>query len=121
MSDPREHVVILGGGVGGCIAAYWLSATPELREKYRVTLYQTGWRLGGKGASSRGGGDTHRSEEHGPHVWFGFYENAFKTLRQCMEQTLRTTHFPASQDGLRLTVPLRFEVVREGTGTSVRP
>ena len=47
MSDPREHVVILGGGVGGCIAAYWLSATPELRAKYRVTLYQTGWRLGG--------------------------------------------------------------------------
>ena len=86
MSDPREHVVILGGGVGGCIAAYWLSATPELRAKYRVTLYQTGWRLGGKGASSRGGGETHRSEEHGPHVWFGFYENAFKTLRQCMER-----------------------------------
>ncbi len=86
MSDLREHVVILGGGVGGCVAAYWLSATPEMRAKYRVTLYQAGWRLGGKGASSRGGGDTRRSEEHGPHVWFGFYENAFKTLRRCMER-----------------------------------
>jgi uncharacterized protein with NAD-binding domain and iron-sulfur cluster len=85
MSDPREHVAILGGGVGGCMAAYWLTATPELRAKYRVTLYQTGWRLGGKGASSRSG-ETNRSEEHGPHVWFGFYENAFKTLRACLDR-----------------------------------
>jgi len=86
MIDSREHIVILGGGVGGCAAAYWLTATPELRAKYRVTLYQTGWRLGGKGASSRGDSPQHRSEEHGPHVWFGFYENAFKTLRGAMEE-----------------------------------
>jgi uncharacterized protein with NAD-binding domain and iron-sulfur cluster len=89
MIDSREHIVILGGGVGGCAAAYWLTATPELRAKYRVTLYQQGWRLGGKGASSRGESDQHRSEEHGPHVWFGFYENAFKTLRGCMEEHAR--------------------------------
>ncbi|HEY1122718.1 MAG TPA: NAD(P)-binding protein [Haloferula sp.] len=89
MTDSREHIVILGGGVGGCAAAYWLTATPELRAKYRVTLYQTGWRLGGKGASSRGESDQHRSEEHGPHVWFGFYENAFKTLRGAMEEHQR--------------------------------
>ena len=46
MKDDREHIAILGGGVGGCVAAYWLSSTEELRKKYRVTLYQTGWRLG---------------------------------------------------------------------------
>jgi len=85
MTDTREHVVILGGGVAGCVAAYWLSATDELRRKYRVTLYQTGWRLGGKGASSRNPDKQFRSEEHGPHVWFGFYENAFTTLRGCMD------------------------------------
>lgn len=33
MKDPREYVVILGGGVGGCVGAYWLTATPELRAK----------------------------------------------------------------------------------------
>jgi uncharacterized protein with NAD-binding domain and iron-sulfur cluster len=86
MKDDREHIVILGGGVGGCVAAYWLSATEELRKKYRVTLYQTGWRLGGKGASSRNPDKQFRSEEHGPHVWFGFYENAFTTLRGCAEE-----------------------------------
>lgn len=111
MRDPREHVVILGGGVGGCIAAYWLSATPEMRAKYRVTLYQTGWRLGGKGASSRGAGETQRSEEHGPHVWFGFYENAFRTLRECLQEhkklgftigdcTEWTDLFQASREGV---------------------
>jgi uncharacterized protein with NAD-binding domain and iron-sulfur cluster len=89
MNDTREHIVILGGGVAGCTAAYWLTATPELRARYRVTLYQQGWRLGGKGASSRGESPQHRSEEHGPHVWFGFYENAFRTLRGCMEEHQR--------------------------------
>ena len=86
MVDPREHIVILGGGVAGCAAAYWLTDTAELRSKYRVTLYQNGWRLGGKGASSRNIDHQFRSEEHGPHVWFGFYENAFRTLRGCMEE-----------------------------------
>ena len=86
MKDDREHIAILGGGVGGCVAAYWLSSTEELRKKYRVTLYQTGWRLGGKGASSRNPEKKFRSEEHGPHVWFGFYENAFTTLRRCVNE-----------------------------------
>ncbi|WP_193213572.1 NAD(P)-binding protein [Luteolibacter marinus] len=92
MKDSREHVVILGGGVGGCVAAYWLSANRRLRKNYRITLYQQGWRLGGKGASSRGDSEQHRSEEHGPHVWFGFYENAFKTLRGCMRKHAALGH-----------------------------
>ena len=92
MIDSREHIVILGGGVGGCAATSWLTTTPQLRAKYRVTLSPTGWRLGGKGASSRGESDQHRSEEHGPHVWFGFYENAFKTLRGAMEEHARLGH-----------------------------
>ena len=40
-----------------------------------------GFRLGGKGASGRG---THgRIEEHGLHLWMGYYENAFRLLRDC--------------------------------------
>ena len=46
-----------------------------------ITLYQQGWRLGGKGASGRGDGQ--RIEEHGLHIWFGFYENAFRMLSRC--------------------------------------
>ena len=49
----RTKVAVLGGGVGGMTAAFELTATPELRERFDVTVYQLGWRIGGKGASGR--------------------------------------------------------------------
>jgi uncharacterized protein with NAD-binding domain and iron-sulfur cluster len=52
-----------------------------------VTLYQQGWRLGGKGASGRG--PAGRIEEHGIHVWMGFYENSFRLLRECYRELNR--------------------------------
>jgi uncharacterized protein with NAD-binding domain and iron-sulfur cluster len=54
---------------------------PEHRGRFAVTVYQQGWRLGGKGASGRG--PAGRIEEHGLHVWMGWYENAFRILREC--------------------------------------
>ena len=45
----RKKVAILGGGGAAMTAAYHLSSTPELRERPEVTVYQMGWRLGGKG------------------------------------------------------------------------
>lgn len=54
---------------------------PEHRGRYRVTVYQQGFRLGGKGASGRG--PAGRIEEHGLHVWMGWYENAFRMMREC--------------------------------------
>ena len=60
--------------------AFYLTSTPELREKYDVTIYQLGWRLGGKGASGRNQKYGDRIEEHGLHIWLGFYDNSFKTI-----------------------------------------
>ena len=82
-----EKIAILGGGVGGCTAALWLT-DPIHKGKYEVTLYQLGWRLGGKGASGRNLDPNlgHRSEEHGLHIWFGFYENAFRTIRKAYRE-----------------------------------
>ncbi len=74
---PRRQVAVLGGGISGLVSAYHLSRTPELREKFEVTVYQQGWRLGGKLASGRNHDKGWRKEEHGLHVWFGFYHNAF--------------------------------------------
>ena len=48
-SGARTRVAVLGGGVGGITAAFELTATPELRERFDVTIYQLGWRIGGKG------------------------------------------------------------------------
>ena len=49
-----------------------------------ITVYQRGWRLGGKGASSRG--EHGRIEEHGLHVWLGYYDNAFRLMRECYDE-----------------------------------
>ena len=49
----RERIAILGGGVGALCAAVALSEIDPKGEKYEITLYQLGWRLGGKCASGR--------------------------------------------------------------------
>jgi uncharacterized protein with NAD-binding domain and iron-sulfur cluster len=73
-------VAIVGGGCAGVAAAFELSRA-EHGGKYQITIYQQGFRLGGKGASGRGPAD--RIEEHGLHLWMGFYENAFRLVREC--------------------------------------
>ncbi|TMA34477.1 MAG: hypothetical protein E6J79_16570 [Deltaproteobacteria bacterium] len=70
----------MGGGCAAVSAAFELTR-PEHDGRYAITIYQLGWRLGGKGASGRG--PAHRVEEHGLHVWLGWYENAFRLLREC--------------------------------------
>ena len=50
----REKLVILGGGAAAITAAFELSR-PGWQDRFEsITLYQMGWRLGGKGASGRG-------------------------------------------------------------------
>jgi uncharacterized protein with NAD-binding domain and iron-sulfur cluster len=86
------RVIILGGGMAGLAAAWALSDPGSASEVESVTVYQRGWRLGGKGASSRG---VHgRIEEHGLHVWLGYYHNAFRLMRQVYQQLDRPTAAP---------------------------
>jgi uncharacterized protein with NAD-binding domain and iron-sulfur cluster len=77
-----KKIAILGGGVGSMTAAYYLSDQPGWRNNYDITVYQQGWRLGGKGASGRNADHGQRIEEHGLHIWFGFYTNAFKMIKE---------------------------------------
>ena len=78
-SGPTR-VTIIGGGCAAMTAAFELTR-PEHQGHFAVTVYQQGWRLGGKGASGRG--PAGRIEEHGLHLWMGWYENAFRILREC--------------------------------------
>jgi uncharacterized protein with NAD-binding domain and iron-sulfur cluster len=82
-------VAVVGGGCAALTAAFELTR-PEQQGRYEVTVYQMGWRLGGKGASGRGPSD--RIEEHGLHLWMGFYENAFRLMRECYAE--RHAAFP---------------------------
>ncbi|OBK70474.1 FAD-dependent oxidoreductase [Mycobacterium sp. 1274761.0] len=94
MSRSKSRIAILGGGVAG-LAAAWRLSEPGWQDRFEsITVYQRGFRLGGKGASSRG--EHGRIEEHGLHVWLGSYENAFALLRDCYAQLDRTTTDPES-------------------------
>jgi uncharacterized protein with NAD-binding domain and iron-sulfur cluster len=91
MGGKPIKVAIVGGGCAGIATAFELTR-PEHAGKYAVVVYQLGWRLGGKGASGRGAAD--RIEEHGLHLWMGFYENAFRLVRECYRELGRD---PAKQ------------------------
>ena len=78
-------------------AAYELTATPDLRERFEVTVYQLGWRVGGKGASGRNAAAGNRIEEHGLHIWFGFYDNAFRLMRDAYEELGRPPEAPLAR------------------------
>jgi uncharacterized protein with NAD-binding domain and iron-sulfur cluster len=93
-SGAKKEIAVLGGGVGGLAAAYHLTATQQLRDRHHVTVYQLGWRLGGKGASGRNADRNKRIEEHGLHVWFGFYDNAFRLMRGAYEELGREPGTP---------------------------
>jgi uncharacterized protein with NAD-binding domain and iron-sulfur cluster len=82
-SDEQKRpirVVIIGGGCAGMAAAWELSNNGD----YDVSVYERSWRLGGKGASGRA--PDGRILEHGLHVWLGFYDNAFRMVRDCYRE-----------------------------------
>src|SRR5438067_1428488 len=89
-----QKIAILGGGAGAMAAAFFLSAQPGWRERYQITVYQQGWRLGGKGASGRNAQLGQRIEEHGLHIWFGHYANAFALMRAVYAELGRPPQAP---------------------------
>lgn len=77
------------------LATAWELTGGEWRQQLEsITVYQRGWRLGGKGASSRGEHD--RVEEHGLHVLLGYYDATFRVLRQAYDELDRSRSDPAS-------------------------
>lgn len=87
MTEGRPiRVAVIGGGCAALTAAFELTR-PEHGGRYQVSVYQQGFRLGGKGASGRGAAD--RIEEHGLHLWMGWYENAFRLMRDCYAELRR--------------------------------
>ena len=71
------RVAVVGGGCAGLAAAWELSRVSG----YEVHVFERSFRLGGKGASGRD--SFGRIHEHGLHIWLGFYENAFRLMREC--------------------------------------
>ena len=81
-TDSPQKIAILGGGPGAMTAAFFLTEQPDWQDRYDITVYQMGWRLGGKCASGRNAKLGQRIEEHGLHLWFGFYDNGFALMQK---------------------------------------
>lgn len=90
----RPDVAILGGGMAALAAAWRLTDTEYRGQVGQVTIYERGARLGGKAASVRGRHG--RIEEHGLHVWLGYYDNAFRLIRECYSELDRANLAPHS-------------------------
>ena len=117
-AKAQERVVILGGGMSALTTAMALS-DPEQQGRYDITICQMGWRLGGKGASGRNRDRNARIEEHGLHVWFGFYQNAFRLMAECYAELNRPAGSPLAtlDDAFK---PQNFYLLRERIGDEWR-
>ena len=90
----RKKIAVLGGGMGAVAAVFELTNRENWQKDYDITLYQMGWRLGGKGASGRNLDANARIEEHGLHIFMGMYENTFRLMRDCYEELNRPPDCP---------------------------
>jgi len=90
----KKRVAVLGGGVGSLSAVYALTHDPKWKDNLDITVYSLGWRLGGKGATGRDAANGQRVLEHGLHLWFGFYENAFSMMRDVYQELNRPKGSP---------------------------
>jgi uncharacterized protein with NAD-binding domain and iron-sulfur cluster len=120
------RVAIIGGGCAGLAAAWQLSKLGG----YEITVYEKRWLLGGKGASSRD--DDGRIQEHGLHIWLGFYENAFRMMRECYAHVVTKKWGPGaarpedklphgSMDEAFVPEPHLGVGVRRGVGSTLDP
>ncbi|NOT41923.1 MAG: NAD(P)-binding protein [Alphaproteobacteria bacterium] len=87
-----KRLAVLGAGAGSIFALLDLTNRPNWKQKYEITVYQMGWRIGGKGASGRNQDPKYgkRIEEHGLHIWAGHYQNAFRLMRECYDEANAT-------------------------------
>jgi uncharacterized protein with NAD-binding domain and iron-sulfur cluster len=90
----KQRIAILGGGIAALTAAFEITDDPNWQNDYEVTVYQLGWRLGGKCASGRNAAHFDRIEEHGLHIYLGFYDNAFRVIKKCYAEMGRPAGAP---------------------------
>jgi uncharacterized protein with NAD-binding domain and iron-sulfur cluster len=113
-----QKIAILGGGIGSLAAAAELTNDPNWQNNYEITIYQMGWRLGGKGASGRNRKIHDRIQEHGIHLWMGFYENAFHMIRQVYDEANKKGLMPHSPftDARKAFTPMNYTPMMEQVG-----
>jgi uncharacterized protein with NAD-binding domain and iron-sulfur cluster len=99
----RRRVLVIGAGIAGLTVAHELTRTPAARARFDVELVEMGHRVGGRLASAHRPEAWDRNEEHGLHVWFGWYDNTFRLAEEVWRDWRRPPDCPWRDvhDGLR--------------------
>ncbi len=80
---PRKRrIAILGAGPSALVAAFRLTEARGFETRFEVTIYQQGWRAGGKCATGRDLDRSKRLYEHGIHGFLGCYYNALTVMKR---------------------------------------
>ncbi len=90
----KKKIAILGSGMSALASVYELTSYENWQDHYDVTIYQMGWRLGGKTATGRGPNE--RIQEHGIHIAQGWYENAFRLIQDSYKECEKHNLMPNS-------------------------
>ncbi|HSH04839.1 MAG TPA: methyltransferase [Anaerolineae bacterium] len=87
-NKQKTKIAVLGGGMGALSTLFYLTDPRNpYHDQYDITVFQMGWRLGGKVASGRSLEPEYhyRIEEHGYHMFPGFYNNTFHLIQECFK------------------------------------
>lgn len=92
----RKKIAVLGGGIGSLSAVFHITEKPGWADEYEITVYQQGWRLGGKCASGHDMRPEFASRiyEHGLHLFAGFYHHSFELLTRAYAEIDRPADHP---------------------------
>lgn len=106
----KKKIAVLGAGLGSLSTVYELTSLPDWKDKYDITVYQLGWRPGGK--MSGGRGPNQRVEELGLHLLLGFYNHAFRLFEEVYKERsdrgLPDAGYPELKDALLKNNSLLF-------------
>lgn len=92
-SRPKK-IAVLGSGIASLSAVFELTSQEGWEKKYDITVYQQGWRLGGKCAGGRNPDMGYRNEETGFYMLMGFYANMFKLMEDAYQELQRSPDHP---------------------------
>ena len=93
-SAAKRKIAVLGGGPSALVAAFRLTEEPGWSDRFEITVYQKGWRLGGKCATGRNLDRSKRLYEHGIHGFLGCYYNALTVMKRVFDSLERPKDHP---------------------------